>query len=132
MSRMHPNPSPVVALDVTIVAVIIVAVAAPFAFGAYQAPRCRPESPTDCGAVTSAEGAADDGAKGAAKYDVAKVLRRSLMSWHQKRRPEQRRYSQISKHFIVLHSGRNFSYSHRAGNGKEPAASLAGRCLACA
>ena len=45
MSRVHPNPRPVVALNVTIVAVIIIAVAAPFAFGAYQPPAVAPRTP---------------------------------------------------------------------------------------
>ncbi len=67
MAQMHPDPRPVVPPDVTTVFVIIIAVAAPFSLGGYHTTRCRPENSADCGAATSTEGAAYDGAKGAAE-----------------------------------------------------------------
>ncbi len=133
MSRMHPNPRPVGALDVTAVAVIIIAVAAPFPVSANGSAHPRPDEPANRGPATSAEGAAEDGPKGSTEYQATKcILSSRFLRRHHQSQTQHRRDSHISKHSSNLHSVKGPLRTHIAQviGKNRPLASHAGAQLA--
>ncbi len=122
MSWMRPNPCPVVALKVTSVPVIVIAVAAPFPLSANGSAHTRSEEPSNCGAAASAEGAAEDGPKGSTEYQATKcILSRRFLGRHHQSETQHRRDSHISKHSFTLHSWTRLLRTHSAQvNWQEP------------
>jgi hypothetical protein len=103
IARRHGNPSAIPALDVTTIAVIVIAAPAPLAFSGDGSSGACTDDRAYRRTAASADGPADDGATDSAQQRAAKrVLGRGLMNRHRQRYSQQRRTSNSSKHSALF------------------------------
>jgi hypothetical protein len=86
IARRHANPGTIPALDVTTIAVIVIAGPAPFTLGGYGGSGACTDDRAYRGTAAAADGPANDRATDSAQQRAAnRVLGRGLMNRHRQR-----------------------------------------------